>query len=1179
MARLEIEIVGINRDFKGVLKDTTKDVNAFAKALNFDDSGIKKLNTSLTKTRQLLKDIQSLSSSIKSSFGSSFSDPGIKQELDNEKLAFAQAKTEAQNYRTEINRLAAEQAKLRAANAQSKSSTTAAIGSYKEAQQTLTALGKSIREAAGGFNSTSPIIKAQISQYKELNDKLKAFDAQLGNHQRNVGNYKSALSGLGSALSSYFSFTALIAYGAKVIKTNAEISDSLADVRRTAGLTGKEADSLAVSLKNIDTRTSLKDLLGIATIGGQLGISKNQLEGFTKAIDQLAVALGGELQGGAEGIAKSLGVLDNVFAITTSNSGNVEKSYNQIGSAILGLGQSGLATGDFLADFGERVGGVAKQAGIALPVVLSYGAVLQESGVSAEVAGTSFKKLISALGSNSGKFFQVAQFADANLTLKDFNYIVNTDTKKALDLFFAGLNKGGQSTIAFNTILKDLKLSQSGVSQSVAALSGHQQELNEHIAQATKDFNDASLATEQFKIKNDNLAGSIDKLNNAITNLTTNPNSGLGKFFAYATDSITDGIKALDTYIDRFYVLSKIAPSIINATLSGNDESIRKLQKINEGLLERRKASSQASYNDEIQAQGSIRGRAFVDAAKNETELNRTLTAQTAKLLSLAKDRNKALAVKKQFDGIVSNQEQQNINKTSADYARQTFVVGELLRATDALKKRSNQAAPEGFGKKTKSKKGSGSAIVPDFAGQISDLATKSQNEVDLFGLKGLDKTNEETKQKYAKLLADLDDIQKKYSQKYAKDSGKKAELDQKTADARKLIEDNLNATLNQNALDFAQKQSDIISGIQEKAGITREASRLKDLQSNDAYYNKQITKYQGFVEIIKALEEARLKERSSINEKYDNELKNKADELTSKIQEVQDRAFVENIKGTEQGRQRIQRELQKRLNDIKDYFDKLKALYAANPLALLGIGAAESAVTSNINKSATNAKNPVDTQLRESLRTTLDSFGKDFFNVLRNISSQADSSFKGIFSSLVGNLSSSINDVFLNQFTKKLTDSLNGIGGKLKLTLNDAIAGIGLIGGVISGATKKTSSIGQGLGGALSGAAAGFGVAGPIGAAIGGVVGAISGLFGASKAKKEEKIQQAALEEQKKQTALLERANALAYAASIIGRQTVNGIVSSVDINEFGQVITKVSGNDLLIIHDRTIKNRQRGT
>ena len=135
--------------------------------------------------------------------------------------------------------------------------------------------------------------------------------------------------------------------------------------------------------------------------------------------------------------------------------------------------------------------------------------------------------------------------------------------------------------------------------------------------------------------------------------------------------------------------------------------------------------------------------------------------------------------------------------------------------------------------------------------------------------------------------------------------------------------------------------------------------------------------------------------------------------------------------------------------------------------------------------------------------------------------------------------------------------------------------AGLGFAGSAVSSLTPQTSSGGQAVGGALSGAAAGMAF-GPWGAAIGAVVGGISGIFRAKKARKQERLQQQQLEEQKKANALLERMNALTYASQIIGQKTEYGIVSGVRRNEFGQIVSVVQGQDIIMVADRT--NKQKG-
>lgn len=151
---------------------------------------------------------------------------------------------------------------------------------------------------------------------------------------------------------------------------------------------------------------------------------------------------------------------------------------------------------------------------------------------------------------------------------------------------------------------------------------------------------------------------------------------------------------------------------------------------------------------------------------------------------------------------------------------------------------------------------------------------------------------------------------------------------------------------------------------------------------------------------------------------------------------------------------------------------------------------------------------------------------------------------------------------------------------------LSSAAAGIAaaasIAGGLISGLGKPTNSVTSALGGALQGAGEGAligsvipGVGTVAGAAIGGLIGGISGLFSASKAKKQEELAQKQLEQQQQTNALLARQNALAYTSSIIGRMTTQGIVTSADINSFGELTATVSGKSLQFVLGRTNNGR----
>lgn len=363
-ARLEIEIDGANAGLKKSITDSLSVLTRFSSALNFKPDGVNSLNTALSTTKSLLQDISALSSSVRNPIAS----PSGSSNNQSQELNAARVATE--NYRTESARLSSELQALRLQTAQNRQSTTAAAGSYREAQQRLTALGRSIREAEGGFRSTNPSIREQIREYRNLNRGLADFDAEMGNHQRNVGNYKSALGGLKTTLvglaAGAFSIGAISNFGKQVISVTSEFQKFQAVLGNTLG-----SNALAdLKLKEIQDFAA-KTPFGIQELTGAFVKLANS--GFKPTGDQM----------------RSLGDL----AASTG------KSFDQLAEAILDA-----QTGEFerLKEFGVR----AKDAGD--KVIFTY------KGVQTTVDKTSasIRNYITDIGNAAGVSGSMAKISE-----------------------------------------------------------------------------------------------------------------------------------------------------------------------------------------------------------------------------------------------------------------------------------------------------------------------------------------------------------------------------------------------------------------------------------------------------------------------------------------------------------------------------------------------------------------------------------------------------------------------------------------------------------------------------------------------------------------------------------------------------------------------------------------------
>lgn len=520
----------------------------------------------------------------------------------------------------------------------------AAAGSYNELDVQTKKLMADLKNLPNAFTTNAAAAKQMQATINANIAKLKEFDRAMNVTTRNVGNYSSAFSQIGGSIQSMIGpiaiFMASLSAVRRIITTNSEISDSLADVRRTAQLTEVEASNLLETLKEFDTRTSLKGLVDIAIIAGQLGIAKNDISGFVEAIDQLAVTLSGEIPGGAEEVATALGKINGVFKTQIIEGTTINEAYNKTGSAILALGQVGLATGAYLQDFALRTAGVAQTARLSLPTILAYSAVLEETGSSAEVAGTAFNRLVGSLASKRDKFFAIAKLGDATLTLKDFTDTINTDANKALQQFFAGLNKS-QNLTQFIDLLGEIKIKAGPAQNAIIALAKNQDKLNERIGQSQTAYENGTLATEQFEIKNNNLAASLEKVGNEFDKATTSA-GGFADTLKFFAEGAAIAIKNTDTLYRKLARLFADFGQGFGDLLAGPEEAARRNSERVAASAADRQRSLILANRDEAIGRGTSKANIIIGNNGDQASLGRALASEKAKLDVLFKQSNYA---------------------------------------------------------------------------------------------------------------------------------------------------------------------------------------------------------------------------------------------------------------------------------------------------------------------------------------------------------------------------------------------------------------------------------------------------------------------------------------------------------------------------------------------------------
>lgn len=392
---------------------------------------------------------------------------------------------------------------------------------------------RAVRAQLGRLPADSQEFADKTKEFQKINSRLKSIKDDVNGVGGVFGKIGNEIKGFGLLAAGYLGFDWLKSSISGIIKSNAKLSDSLADIRKTTGMTDEEARKLNTSLSQINTRTATNELRNIAIAGGQLGIAKGDILKFTTAVDKMNVALGDEFTGGAEEVTKAMGGLRNTF--TDIKSDRVDEDLLHIGNAINALASSGAATGPVISDFANRIGGVGITLGLTSDQVLGLSATLQELQVNQERGGTAVSKILQKMTTNTAEFAKVA-----GVPIKEFTNMVNNDLYGAFLKVVEGSKKGGASATSFGKILDDLGVDGAGASEVFAKLSNNTGLLSEKVALAGTSLKSTDSIMAEFKIKNSTLAAEMERLSKGFSS-------------AFSNSTISNGLKTtIGLFADLF---------------------------------------------------------------------------------------------------------------------------------------------------------------------------------------------------------------------------------------------------------------------------------------------------------------------------------------------------------------------------------------------------------------------------------------------------------------------------------------------------------------------------------------------------------------------------------------------------------------------------------------------------
>ena len=328
----------------------------------------------------------------------------------------------------------------------------------------------------------------------------------------------------------------------------ADMQEHMSGVTKYTGLAAEDVEELNEAFKKIDTRTPREKLNDLAADAGRLGITgKQDILDFVDAANQINLALGDDL--GEDGV-KNIGKLTQLFS--EGRAMGLKNGMLATASVINELAQSSSASEPYLLEFTARLASIGSTAKIAQSDLTAIAAILDQGMVGVEKGATAMQNVLTAIYRRPAKMAKAA-----GLDVQKFTELVKTDANAAL-LQFIGALKDARSLENIAPMLEEMKLSGSGVTQTLATLANGLDNLKATQQQAALAFLEHTSATKEAEAANGTVQAQIEKAQKAYKDLAVELGGHLEPVVKHMVSSTALFAKAL-LYSIRFALEHKRA--------------------------------------------------------------------------------------------------------------------------------------------------------------------------------------------------------------------------------------------------------------------------------------------------------------------------------------------------------------------------------------------------------------------------------------------------------------------------------------------------------------------------------------------------------------------------------------------------------------------------------------------
>lgn len=389
------------------------------------------------------------------------------------------------------------------------------------------------------LNPNTELYRQYAEQLKQVNNRIRELRGTANETRFSLAKLADGFNRYGAiAASAVATLTGVTLTMRSCVDEYAKMEEAQSQVIKYTGLAKNEVSELNEEFKDMDTRTARTRLNELAGDAGKLGISTQKgVKEFVEAADMINVALGEDL---GEDAITQIGKLADMFG---DDDRSLKENMLAVGSAVNSVAQNSSAAEPYLVSFTARMGGVGKQADMAITDIMGFASALDQNMLRSEMASTALSGLILKLYQEPAKYAKLA-----GIEVEAFTKLMSEDANEAVLVFLEALNRlGGMDKLA--PVLDQMSLSGAEAASVISALAGNVEKVRKEQQGASQAFAEGTSVINEFAVQNSTVQAELDKAKKRFADIRVELGEQLLPVMKYmiTTGSLT--VKGLSTII------------------------------------------------------------------------------------------------------------------------------------------------------------------------------------------------------------------------------------------------------------------------------------------------------------------------------------------------------------------------------------------------------------------------------------------------------------------------------------------------------------------------------------------------------------------------------------------------------------------------------------------------------